>query len=326
MKKKIYVLASIIVLIFLTNILNTFFVPFIYSKQLSTSLDSRQNWYGMCNDIIDFKIKDLKIIFTGDSHIYAGLNLQKFNKEVPKLSLTCSMPTISLKNNLILTERLIEKYDPDIIFVAISQFQFMLADKQKEAERESQFQKVIKKDPFSFQFHSLKKLIIHIFNPYSETEISERQLKFLESKNETFFDKFKNSNKYQKENYIKEYNNYKMPKDNKKLLENFCRSQKKNLDKIIFLNIPTPDYLNNNLIHQKEYENYIVQINKCFNVVEYENIKYLTNKKYYLDRLGQFEKKDYLEYDISHMNFAGSYLLTEYLIKVVNENFITHKK
>ena len=97
MKKKIYILASIIVLIFLTNILNTLFVPFIYSKQLSTSLDSRQNWYGMCNDIIDFKIKDLKIIFTGDSHMYAGLNLQKFNKEVPKLSLTCSMPTISLK-------------------------------------------------------------------------------------------------------------------------------------------------------------------------------------------------------------------------------------
>ena len=41
----------------------------------------------MCNDIIDFKIRDLKIIFIGDSHIYSGLNLEKFNKEIPKLTL-----------------------------------------------------------------------------------------------------------------------------------------------------------------------------------------------------------------------------------------------
>ena len=59
-------------------------------------------------------------------------------------------------------------------------------------------------------------------------------------------------------------------------------------------------------------------------MVNYENIKYLTNRKYYLDRLGQFEKKDLLEYDIAHLNFAGSYLFTEFLINVINKNFITH--
>ena len=117
-------------------------------EKSSTSLDTRYNWYGMCNDIIDFKIKDLKIIFTGDSHIYAGLNLQKFNKEIPKLSLTCSIPAISFENNLILADKLIKKYNPDIIFIALSQFQFKLADEKKELERENQFQKVIKKTVF----------------------------------------------------------------------------------------------------------------------------------------------------------------------------------
>ena len=327
MKKKIFILISVIFLIFLTNIFNTFLVSFIYSKKLSTSLDSRYNWYGMCNDIIDFKIKNLKIIFTGDSLAYAGLNLQKFNKEVSKLSLTCSIPSVSLKNNLILAEKLIEKYDPDIIFIALSQFQFMLADKQKELDRESQFQKKIKRDPFSFQFNSLKKFITHIFNPYSETMISERQLKFLESKNEIFFDKFQNSIEYQKKYHLDErLNKFIMPKENAKLIDNFCKSQRKNLDKIVFLNIPTPDYFNENLIYQKEYENYIDQINQCFNLVDYENIKYLTNRKYYLDRLGQFEKKDLLKYDIVHLNFAGSYLFTEFLINVINKNIITHNK
>ena len=327
MKKKIFILASITILIFVTNLLNPFFVSYIYSKKLSTSLDSRYNWYGMCNDIIDFKIKNLKIIFTGDSHIYAGLNLQKFNKEIPKLSLTCSIPAISFENNLILADKLIKKYNPDIIFIALSQFQFKLADEKKELERENQFQKVIKKDPFSFQFHSLKKLITHILNPYSETVISEKQLKFLESKNEIFFDKFKDSITYQTENYIDGvYNKFIMSKENKKFIEDFCKSQNENLKKIIFLNIPTPDYFNKSLIYQNEYEKYISHLKKCFNVVDYKNIKYLTNRKYYLDRLGQFEKKELLEYDIAHLNFAGSYLFTEYLIKVINEKFITYDK
>ena len=112
-------------------------------------------------------------------------------------------------------------------------------------KRESQFQKVIKKDTFSFQFHSLKKLITHILNPYSETVISEKQLKFLESKNEIFFDKFKDSIMYQSENYIDGvYNKFIMSKENKKFIEDFCKSQNENLKKIIFLNIPTPEYFN----------------------------------------------------------------------------------
>ena len=84
-----------------------------------------------------------------------------------------------------------------------------------------------------------------------------------------------------------------MPKENKKFIENFCKSQNENLNKIIFLNIPTPEYFNKNLIYQNEYENYISQLKQCFNVIDYKNIKYLTDKKYFLDRLGLFEKKNY---------------------------------
>ena len=97
MKQKIFILGSILFAIFFINLFNNFFVSLTYSKKLSTSLDTRNNWYGMCNDIIDFKIRDLKIIFIGDSHIYSGLNLEKFNKEIPKLTLTCSIPAINLK-------------------------------------------------------------------------------------------------------------------------------------------------------------------------------------------------------------------------------------
>ena len=117
-----------------------------------------------------------------------------------------------------------------------------------------------------------------------------------------------------------------MPKENKKFIENFCKSQNENLNKIIFLNIPTPEYFNKNLIYQNEYENYISQLKQCFNVIDYKNIKYLTDKKYFLDRLGLFEKKELLEYDIAHLNFAGSYLFTEYLIKVINKKFIIYDK
>ena len=94
MKQKIFIVGSILFAIFFINLFNNFFVSLIYSKKLSTSLDTRNNWYGMCNDIIDFKIRDLKIIFIGDSHIYSG-RLEKFNKS-SKL-LLCSVLAINLK-------------------------------------------------------------------------------------------------------------------------------------------------------------------------------------------------------------------------------------
>ena len=55
-----------------------------------------------------------------------------------------------------------------------------------------------------------------------------------------------------------------MAKENKKLIEDFCKFQKKNVRKIVFLNVPTPNYLNKNLIHQSEYENLISYIGECF--------------------------------------------------------------
>lgn len=323
MKQKIFIVGSFLFAIFFINLFNNFFVSLIYSNKLSTSLDTRNNWHGMCNDIIDFKIKDLKIIFIGDSHIYSGLNLEKFNREIPKLTLTCSIPAISFKNTLNLANQLLNQYDPDLLFVSLSQFQFQIADKKKELEREIQFQKMIKKNTYSFQFNALKKAIIHFIKPYSETEISKKQLKFLESKDEKFFDKFNNSIEYQKKKHIDlRYNDFTMAKQNKKLIEDFCKFQRKNVKKIVFLNLPTPNYLNENLIHQSEYENLISYIGECFSFISHKEVNYLNNKKYYLDRLGEFEKKKLLEYDIAHLNFAGAYLFTEFLVNYINKNYI----
>ena len=64
----------------------------------------QENWYGMCNDIMDFKIKNLDI-FIGDSHIYSGINLEVLNEKREKLILTCSLPSISFKNNIILFDK-----------------------------------------------------------------------------------------------------------------------------------------------------------------------------------------------------------------------------
>ena len=76
------------------------------------------------------------------------------------------------ENNLILTDKLIKKYNPDIIFIALSQFQFKLADEQKELERESRFQKVIKRSIFiSISF--FKEINCTLFNPYSETDFKK---------------------------------------------------------------------------------------------------------------------------------------------------------
>ena len=46
-----------------------------------------------------------------------------------------------------------------------------------------------------------------------------------------------------------------MPKENKKFIENFCKSQNENLNKIIFLNIPTPEYFNKNLMARRDDKN-----------------------------------------------------------------------
>ena len=157
MKQKIFIVGSILFAIFFINLFNNFFVSLIYSKKLSTSLDTRNNWYGMCNDIIDFKIRDLKIIFIGDSHIYSGLNLEKFNKEIPKLTLTCSIPAINLKNNLILANQLINQYDPDLLFISLSQFQFQIADKKKRGGERNSISKSNKKKYLFFSVSYIKK-------------------------------------------------------------------------------------------------------------------------------------------------------------------------
>ena len=149
----------------------------------------------------------------------------------------------------------------------------------------------------------------------------------MESKDEKFFDKFNVSIEDQKKKNIDlRYNKFTMAKENKKLIEDFCKFQRKNVRKIVFLNVPTPNYLNKNLIHQSEYENLISYIGECFSFISHKEVNYLNNRKYYLDRLGKFEEKQLLKYDIAHLNFAGAYLFTEFLVNYVNKNYIKKER
>ena len=59
-----------------------------------------------------------------------------------------------------------------------------------------------------------------------------------------------------------------------------------------------------------------------FSFISHKEVNYLNNRKYYLDRLGKFEEKQLLKYDIAHLNFVGAYLFTEFLVNYVNKNFI----
>jgi hypothetical protein len=74
-KFKIYFISFVIVIIFFINIFNSIITQNIYSKKLSTNLQTRYYPLEMCSDIIDFKIKNLKNIIIGDSHVYSGITL-----------------------------------------------------------------------------------------------------------------------------------------------------------------------------------------------------------------------------------------------------------
>ena len=59
MKFKIFIISLIIFITFIVNLLNQIIVSNLYNFKTGNSLTSRENWYGMCNDIMDFKIKNL---------------------------------------------------------------------------------------------------------------------------------------------------------------------------------------------------------------------------------------------------------------------------
>ena len=287
-----------------------------------TSLSARENWFGMCNDIIDFKIKNLDIILIGDSHTYSGINLEILNEKSNDLILICSLPSINFKNNIVLFDKLNQKYNPNKIFIGLSAFQFLTADNDKEKRRKNRFSDLIKENSYSFQFHSLKKIVQHFINPVSEQKIALNQIDFIKKQKATFFDNFNSSIKNQTDNVLKRrYNTYNMnDRKNYKLIESVCSNYKKYRKKIIFLDIPTPDYFNKNFIFYNSYKNYVKKISRCFRVVKSDEIKELNKKKYFFDRYSKFKEKNpnneflnYNLYDISHLNYAGAYIYTDFI-------------
>ena len=322
MKIKISLVFILFLLIFFLNVFNQIFVSKIYNLKKSTSLSTRENWYGMCNDIVDFKIKNLDIIFIGDSHIYSGINLEIINSKRKNLILSCSLPSISFPNNIKLFETLQKQYNPKKIFIGLSPFQFLEAHHQKENERQNQFIKLLKKNSYSFQFHSLKKIIQHFINPTSEKNIALQQSKFIKSQDDQFFMSYKDSINYQvKSVLIKRYNTFKMnDKKNMKYFKNFCKKYQKYKNRIVFLDVPTPGFFSENFSFSENYNDYIEEIEKCFNVVKSNNINELKKKKYFFDRNNKFKNninnEEYLNsklYDISHLNYAGAYKYTNFI-------------
>ncbi len=334
MKFKIFIISLIIFITFIVNLFNQIIVSNLYNFKTGTSLTSRENWYGMCNDIMDFKIKNLDIIFIGDSHIYSGINLEVLNEKREKLILTCSLPSISFKNNIILFDKLNNKYDPTKIFIGLSPFQFLIADQEKENQRKNQFSKLNYENPYSFQFHSLKKIIQHFTNSVSEKEIALKQTKFLEAQNEKFFDNFNKSIENQIKNVLKKrYNTYQMNDlENNNIINSLCLNYKRYNKKIIFLDVPTPDYFNQNFIFYKKYKDYVNKISQCFTVINSKEITKLNDKRYFFDRYFKFNENkgnnEFLNnnlYDISHLNYAGAYTYTNFIFnkfkKDIKQNF-----
>lgn len=320
MKIKIFSVFILFILIFFLNIFNQIIVSKIYNLKKSTSLSTRENWYGMCNDIVDFQIKNLDIIFIGDSHIYSGINLEIINSKRKNLILICSLPSISFSNNMKLFENLQKQYNPKKIFIGLSPFQFLTADDQKERERQHQFLKLVDRNPYSFQFHSLKKTTQHFLNPISEKTIALKQSKFIQSKDDEFFKSYKDSINYQVNNVlIKRYNNFEMnDKKNLNYIKNFCSKYQKYKNEIVFLDVPTPYFFNENFKFNKNYNDYIEEIGKCFNVLKSKNIKELKKKKYFFDRYYKFSNnnEEFLSsklYDISHLNYVGAYIYTNFI-------------
>jgi hypothetical protein len=326
MKIKATILFFLIISIFFLNIFNSQISSLIYSKKLSTNLQSRKHPLEMCHDIIDFKINNLKVIIIGDSHVYTGINLEKFTQEFQQLVLLCGLPSIRLKDNLYLANYLEEKYKPDYILVGLSPYQFLFTEKAYEADRIQGFNKLLEQDPYSFRFSTIKRFVQHKILPNSELEIAKNQLMFIKKKKLTFFDKYNETLENQINNELKTYNSYKLIKSEfDELFKNFCKKNNNSDTKIVFIDFPIPDYFNENFKYLKDYRNYLNEISNCFKVIKSTEIKSLSNKIYFFDRAGNFRfidnsaKNGKFFYDISHLNYAGALKYTNFILKRLKE-------
>ena len=108
-----------------------------------------------------------------------------------------------------------------------------------------------------------------------------------------------------------------MKKKNYLDIKKVCRKFERIKDKLIFIDIPTPNFFKNNLSNQDIYQKNINELSKCFTVIKSSEINDLSDDLYYFDRGAYFLKKEDLVFDVSHMNFAGALIYSKYLIKIL---------
>ena len=84
---------------------------------------------------MSFEIKNIDVIIIGDSHSYAGINLELLNKNFENLVLVRATPTISINNLTNLSEKIYKKYEPKLMIIGLSAFQLYKQMKKKKRER-----------------------------------------------------------------------------------------------------------------------------------------------------------------------------------------------
>ena len=106
--KKIIIIFIAIIGVTLINFFNSAISSYILNQKKSTNLQLRKNYSSICKALMSFEIKNIDVIIIGDSHSYAGINLELLNKNFENLVLACATPTISINNLTNLSEKFIK--------------------------------------------------------------------------------------------------------------------------------------------------------------------------------------------------------------------------
>tara|TARA_B110000902_G_C14180243_1_gene540259 strand:- start:188 stop:1168 length:981 start_codon:yes stop_codon:yes gene_type:complete len=318
-KNKIIIIGSIVISIMLLNFFNSSISSFLLNEKRNSNLQLRKNHTSICQALFNFDIKNVDAIFIGDSHLYSSLNLEEVNKNFQNLILACAIPTISFNNLSNIADQIFNKYKPKLTVISLSAFQFMLADQSKEKERKYHYNNYTNNNKYSFKFDIIKQFALSFLNHSSEIEIATSQIEYLKKLQKSMPTDFERK-KIDKINniIIKRYNNYEMnEKKNYLDIKKVCRKFERIKDKLIFIDIPTPNFFKNNLSNQDIYQKNINELSKCFTVIKSSEINDLSDDLYYFDRGAYFLKKEDLVFDVSHMNFAGALIYSKYLIKIL---------
>ena len=172
------------------------------------------------------------------------------------------------------------------MLIGLSAFQFIQADEEKEKERDYYYNFAMQNERYRFHFDVIKQYVLHFIKPFSETDIANKQIKFLDQikrNKPDFYEDEKNKNI--NSTIINRYNKYLMnKKDNEKQIDRICKKFNNIKDKIFFIDIPTPNFFKDNLKYNNLYRDSLQKLSQCFQVFKSENINELSKDIYFYDR------------------------------------------